>query len=1116
MYSGSVPARMRRKGSHMLQLNHIKKEYKTGDLVQKALDDVSLNLRDNEFVAILGPSGSGKTTLLNVIGGLDRYDSGDLVINGISTKKYTDRDWDSYRNHTIGFVFQSYNLIPHQTVLSNVELALTISGISGAERRSRATKALEQVGLGDQLHKHPSEMSGGQMQRVAIARALVNNPDILLADEPTGALDSDTSIQVMELLKEVAKDRLVVMVTHNPELAEQYATRIVRLRDGVIQSDTAPFTPDDSAQVPPVHKNLGRSSMSPLTALALSFNNLLTKKTRTLLTAFAGSIGIIGIALILSLSAGVSNYIQEMERSTLSEYPLQISTTGVDLAALLDPESYTSAVANNTNVGTTSASSTPDGMVTVRELLSQLTEDNSSVNDLASLKKYLDSDECTISEDAASIEYSYGTAPLIYRQNKDGTVRQIFPDSSLSTLNNTTSAAGIVSSMTNQSVFTEMAEEPSLYEDQYDVKAGRWPESYNEAVLVLNSDGSISDYALYILGIEDDSVMMRFLQEYAKNKNTQAPTGYGTYPYDTFVGRKYKIVTSSDYYVYDEERQIWRNRSDDEAYVEQLVENSPDLTIVGVVQPRADASSTILPIGVAYTHALTYYAIDHAAKSEVVKQQLADPEVNVLTGERFDADQRETDLDISSLFSVDTDMLKDAFQFDASKLQFDLSGAFDLQDGSFDFSSILDPSAFQLDLSDLDLSDIDMSDVELPDMDTLDLSQLFADMDLSVSEDALQSLMKKIMNGYKRYIISNGILNLDKIGFSSYMESDQFKQLLSESMGDLLDTTGLQEQFTASLQQNLQGIMTSYLQSYSEQLSQKLGEALQTKLTTAIQTQMSTVMQQLMTQLTTQFSRQIQSAIQNNIAQLSSQVEDALKIDPSVFQSAVQVNMNTDDLVDLVKMNLQSSTTSYSSVLGALGYSDYAKPGSIWIYPKSFEAKNRIVDSLNAYNAAMRAQGEEDKVIVFSDTVGTLMSAVTKIVDMVSNVLVAFVAISLVVSSIMIGVITYISVLERRKEIGILRAIGASKHNVSEVFNAETFIIGMCSGVIGVGLCLLLLIPGNMLIHSIAGTTSVTAVLPPKAALILIVLATLLTILGGLIPARSAAKCNPVTALRSE
>ena len=551
--------------------------------------------------------------------------------------------------------------------------------------------------------------------------------------------------------------------------------------------------------------------------------------------------------------------------------------------------------------------------------------------------------------------------------------------------------------------------------------------------------------------------------------------------------------------------------------MEQAVADSPDLTIVGVVQPKPDASSTILPTGVAYSHALTYYAIDHAAESEVVKQQLAHPDTNVLTGEPFDTEQQDkSSLDLSSLFSVDTDALKDAFQFDASKLQFDLSGAFNLTNGSFDLASIIDPSSFQLDMNDLDLSDIDLSDVQLPEMDSLDLSQLFADMDMSVSQDALQELMKNVMNGYKRYIIGNGILNLDKIGFSSYMESDIFKQILAESMGSLLDTSGLQDQFTASLQQNLQGIMARYLESYSQQLTQKLGEALQEKLTAAIQAQIGTVMQQLMRQLTTQFSQQLQTAIQKNISKLSSQVEDALQIDAAVFQNAVQLNMSTDDLVDLVKMNLQSSTTSYGSVLGALGYSDYAKPGSIWIYPKSFEAKNRIVDSLNAYNAAMRAQGEEDKVIVFSDTVGTLMSAVTKIVGMVSNVLVAFVAISLVVSSIMIGVITYISVLERRKEIGILRAIGASKHNVSQVFNAETFIIGLCSGVIGVGLCLLLLIPGNMLIHSIAGTNSVTAVLPPRAALILIVLATLLTILGGLLPARSAAKCNPVTALRSE
>ena len=534
------------------------------------------------------------------------------------------------------------------------------------------------------------------------------------------------------------------------------------------------------------------------------------------------------------------------------------------------------------------------------------------------------------------------------------------------------------------------------------------------------------------------------------------------------------------------------------------MENSPDLTIVGVVQPRADASSTILPIGVAYTHALTYYAIDHAAESEVVKQQLADPEVNVLTGERFDADQRETDLDISSLFSVDTDMLKDAFQFDASKLQFDLSGAFDLQDGSFDFSSILDPSAFQLDLSDLDLSDIDMSDVELPDMDALDLSQLFADMDLSVSEDALQSLMKKIMNGYKRYIISNGILNLDKIGFSSYMQTEAFQTLLAESMGDLLDTSGLEEQFAGTLQQNLQTVMETY--------SVQLGEALQTQLTAALQEQMGPAIQKLAGQL----EQKIAQAIQSNIAQLSTQVESALKIDPAVFQQAIQINMTGSDLTEMIKSTLLSSASSYEKILDDLGYVDYTKPDAIYIYPNSFDTKAQVVNELDAYNASMRQQGEEDKVIHYTDMVGTLMNSVTEIVGMVSNMLVAFVAISLVVSSIMIGVITYISVLERKKEIGILRAIGASKRNISQVFNAETFIIGLCAGLIGIGLSLLLMIPGNLLIHHLADTTKVSASLPLVPALVLIALSVVLTLIGGLIPSKKAAKSDPVTALRTE
>ena len=1067
----------------MLQLINIEKKYTTGDLTQAALNGVSLNLRDSEFVAILGPSGSGKTTLLNIIGGLDRYDSGELIINGISTRRYTDRDWDSYRNHTVGFVFQSYNLIPHQTVLANVELALTISGVSGAERRRRAAEALRQVGLGDQLHKRPTEMSGGQMQRVAIARALVNNPDILLADEPTGALDSETSIQVMELLKNVAKDRLVVMVTHNPELAEQYANRIVRLRDGLITDDTRPFEPDDTKLAPPIHKNMGRSSMSLLTSLSLSFNNLLTKKARTLLTAFAGSIGIIGIALILSLSNGVSRYISNMEKSTLAAYPLQISSTGVDLTSMMDPDTYTSVAS--------SADPAPDGMVTVSQLLAQLNIGATS-NDLRSLKEYLDSDACTI-RDNATVEYAYSASPLIYRQNPDGTVQKLNPDTTFSDIaNENTSVTSIMTSMSSPYVFCEMAETPALYEDQYDIKAGRWPEKYNELVLTLNADGSISDYTLYAMGLRDQAELDKILQQYAQNQKIDLPTDYGTYPYDDFLGMTFKLVNKADCYVYDAAHKVWLSKLNDEAYMQQLVADSEELTIVGIVQPKADATSAILHSGLDYLHELTYHVIDQAANSEIVRQQLADPDINVLTGEPFDAAGNSM-LDIASLFSVDTDALKDAFQFDTSALHFDLDGAFDLTDGSFDLATLIDPSSFKLDLSGLPLPDMEM-----------DMSELFDGVELNISQDGLQTLMKKILNGYKRYIISNGLLNLDKIGFSSYMKTEAFQTLLNESMGDLLDTSGLEEQFADTLQQNLQTVMESY--------SVQLSEALQVQLTAALQEQMGPAIQKLAGQL----EQKIGQAIQSNIAQLSTQVESALKIDPAAFQQAIQINMTGSDLTEMIKNTLLSSASSYEKILSDIGYVDYAKPDGIYIYPNSFDTKAQVVSELDAYNAAMRQQGEDDKVIHYTDMVGTLMNSVTEIVGMVSNVLVAFVAISLVVSSIMIGVITYISVLERRKEIGILRAIGASKHNVSQVFNAETFIIGLCSGVMGVVLCLLLLVPGNMLIHHIAGDVNVVASLPPQAALILIVLATLLTMLGGVIPARSAAKSNPVKALRSE
>ena len=728
-------------------------------------------------------------------------------------------------------------------------------------------------------------------------------------------------------------------------------------------------------------------------------------------------------------------------------------------------------------------------MVTVRQMLAQLNI-GAATNDLRSLKAYLDSDACSI-RDNATVEYTYNASPLIYRQDADGTVHKLNPDTTFTDLaGQNASVSSLLTSVSSPHVFGEMAETPALYEDQYDVKAGRWPEKYNELVLVLSANGSISDYALYAMGMRDQAELDKILQQYASNQLVDLPDDYGTYNYEEFLGKTFRLVNKADCYTYDAEHKLWLNKQADADYMQQVVADSEELTVVGVVQPKADATSAILYTGLDYLHELTYHVIDQAADSTIVRQQLADPDTNVLTGEPFGA-AGGTVLDIASLFSVDTDALKDAFQFDTSALHFDLSGAFDLTDGSFDLSTLIDPSSFQLDLSELPLPDMDMR-------------ELFDGVELHLSQDALQELMKKIMNGYKRYLISNGLLNLDKLGFSSYMKTEAFQKLLSESIGDLLEDSGLEEQFADVLQQNMQAVMETY--------STQLGEALQTQLTAAVQSQIGPAIQQLAGQL----EQKIAQAIQSNIAQLSGQVESALKVDPAAFQNAIQLNMTGSDLTDLIRSTLLSSASSYDSVLSSIGYIDYAKPDCIYIYPNSFDTKALIVDELDAYNAAMRQQGEEDKVILYTDMVGTLMTSVTEIISMVSHLLIAFVGISLVVSSIMIGIITYISVLERRKEIGILRAIGASKHNVSQVFNAETFIIGLCSGVMGVVLCLVLLIPGNMLIHHLAGNANVVAALPPLGALILIVLATLLTMLGGLIPARSAAKSNPVKALRSE
>ncbi|MGN0706628.1 MAG: ATP-binding cassette domain-containing protein [Faecalibacterium sp.] len=1059
----------------MLQLKKIHKEYKTGNLEQIALNEVSLNLRDNEFVAILGPSGSGKTTLLNIIGGLDRYDSGDLVINGISTKKYTDRDWDSYRNHTIGFVFQSYNLIPHQTVLANVELALTISGVPAAERRRRAAEALIQVGLGSQMHKRPGEMSGGQMQRVAIARALVNNPDILLADEPTGALDSETSVQVMELLKEVAQDRLVVMVTHNPELAERYATRIVRLRDGVIRSDTMPYHPEEESLAPPVHKNMGRSSMSLFTALHLSFNNLRTKKARTLLTSFAGSIGIIGIALILALSNGVNGYIADVEQNTLAEYPLQILSGGIDISTLFSASPITPSEKNE-------AGEVPDDpdLVTVRQLVARLVSGLTS-NDLTSLKSWLESDACTIAEDATSIEYSYSVTPQIYRQNEDETLRQVNPDSTLSALGLGSSSVTneMMSSMMNISVFSALPENPQLYESQYQVRAGRWPEKYNECVVVLASDGCITDYALYAMGLRDDAELDKMLQQFAQNQEVDVPTDYQNYRLSDFLGMKFKLIHAADKYAYDAEYNVWKDKSDDDAFMWELAQRSEDLTIVGVVQPLPDASAAVLASGISYSADLVPHVIEYAQNCEIVRQQLTDPLTNVFTGEEFGI-KNNASFDLDSMFTVDTDALKNAFQFDEDALSFDLEGVFQFNGDSLDLSTLID------------LDSISLDGAAFPE---IDFEALLSSLDLSIPADAMQTIVQRVFDGYKQYVIKN-IFRWNKLSFSEYLKTDEFQQLLSQSMNELIGTDSMKDQLQQAMQQTMQTVMDSYAGV----------------ITDTLQTQLSAAMQQAMTQM----ADSLQESLRASLFQLGSQMENAIHIDTHAFQNAVQFNLTETDLTELLKTAMSSTSSTYSSNLQTLGYANLDSPSQIRIYPRNFESKSSIVAKLDAYNAAMQAQGADDKVIQYTDMVGTLMTSVTSIVNMISYVLVAFVAISLVVSSIMIGVITYISVLERRKEIGILRAIGASKGNVSTVFNAETFIIGLCSGGMGILLSEILLIPGNAFIRAVANSDQVTAVLPLDAAVVLILLATVLTMLGGLIPARSAAKCNPVTALRSE
>lgn len=1136
----------------MLELKEIVKAYQTANLVQVALNKVSVAFRDNEFVAVLGQSGSGKTTMLNVIGGLDRFQSGDLVIDGISTKDYKARDWDAYRNNRIGFVFQAYNLIPHQSVLANVELALTLSGVSRSERRKRALDALERVGLKDHVNKKPSQMSGGQMQRVAIARALINDPEILLADEPTGALDSKTSVQVMDLLRDVARDRLVIMVTHNPELAHEYATRIVELADGCIVADSDPFVP--TAQDRREAKPARRTSMGFLTALSLSANNLMTKKGRTLMTSFAGSIGIIGIAAILALANGTNAYIAKTEEETLGAYPLTIQKTGIDMTAALSVSASDSK----------DSQPAPDGKVGVSKLRTFAdTIRDAKTNDLASLKTYLDNNGGDINTMVNAIEYDYDIVPQIYQSDTSKATVQVSPDQSMKQME-AGFGSGAFSSMMVTNPFYQMPATTSLYTSAYDVVAGSWPSGANQVVLVLDEDGNIPNLFEYTLGLKDhkefDDLMRQYYQGALGDKKqsgtqsgAQSGASTATYDYSAILGTTFRRVNAFDKYTWDDTYKVWTDRSSDADYMKKLVDGGQQLRISGIVKPNSDKGGALRQ-GIAYTPALTYQIIEEAAASPIVKAQRAKPDVDVFTGKTFKelADNQKSQsggFDMSSLFTVDESKLSAAFQIDPSKMQMDLSG--------LDFSG-MDLSG--LDFSNLDMSGMDLSNIDLSalaaqsgaqsgmtfDLSGLDFGELSKDLpqlanvdfqtiirsalaDGAVKDgaaDYLSAQASQIAQGFQDYareqIEAGGTTDFATLASAYFSQPEVLEQLRAAVSSDkVVDSDKLAANLTKALgddpalAQIGTDVSTQVMNAISAQIAAQLGRTLTQGVSAVIGQVMQEAMTNAMTSMMTQLSTAIGDQIGATMEQFATNMSSAFSMDPQAFADAFHSNLDEKSLAALMATMFSTNVPTLETNLRNLGWADIASPSNISIYPKSFADKDKVKAALDAYNADNKAAGATDKVITYSDVMGALMSSVTKIVDIISWLLIAFVSISLVVSSIMISIITYISVLERRKEIGILRSIGASKGDVSRVFNAETVIEGLLAGLMGVGVTYGLCAVANGIAHSSFNVDNI-AQLSPVTALVLIGVSVGLTVIAGIIPASRASRQDPVEALRSE
>lgn len=1064
----------------MIELKHLRKSYKVGDFEQKALDDVSLSFRDNEFVAVLGPSGSGKTTLLNVLGGLDHADTGELVINGTSTKDYSSADWDTYRNHHIGFIFQSYNLIPHQTVLSNVELALTLSGVSREERRARAMAELERVGLAEHASKKPSQLSGGQMQRVAIARALVNDPDIVLADEPTGALDTETGIQVMDLLSEIASDRLVIMVTHNPELAYDYANRIVKLHDGQIADDSNPFDPskadEQEAKLAAVARDKAQTgrkkhaSMSFLTALALSFNNLMTKKGRTFLTAFAGSIGIIGIAAILALSNGVNNYIAKVEEDTLSSTPLTITQSSFDVTSIMmQAGDYVHGDAEDDVAA---------GVIPESTIMADVLTDVKT-NDLKSLRSFFEANGGDVNRYVNAIVYGYGITPQIYKADTSAGIKQLNPGALSSIMSNDISSAGMFSTMMGSaSSFQEMLDDQKLLEEQYDIVAGAWPANYDECVLVLNKNGGISDYTLYALGILDPDELNDLLMDALASEDLDVPDTNVEFTQDEALALTFKVVNECDMYTKASSGSTWVDRSDDESYMKTQIAEGLDLKVVGIIKPSATASSTSMDEGIGYRHDLILHLIDQAATSPVVEAQMAEPDVDIFTGKTFESlkDDAESSFDMGSLFSIGQNMMARAFNVDNAAIESAMASA-------------MSGAATSLDTSNM------FADIPAPDFSDLDIDLsggVPSAGQVAALEQSLGQMTSGVVTGFVEYVSRTGITDPAQLvgAWAAYQQSDTYKNIINRA--------------ATSIASGMAGSSEQMQEAFKTAIQKKMNEYMSTQLVPYLQGKMGGMLQSYTMSLASSMA-----------SALSTAMGTAISVDPSMFAQSITVNMDQDELTSMFMNLARSNDLSYENNLQTLGYADIADPISISIYAKSFDDKQVVEDIIDQYNADMESSGEEDKTISYSDIMGALMSSVTNIIDMISMVLIAFVSISLVVSSIMIGIITYISVLERKKEIGILRAMGASKGNIANIFNAETVIEGLMSGVFAVVLVALVSLPVNAIVLAMMNISGILA-LPITAALILILISVLLTFIAGLVPAMNAARRDPVEALRSE